>query len=657
VLASFCVEYVAASTYDADALSVDLSPASPLIGAVVDSKYRIESLLGRGGMGAVYRAVHVGTDRTVALKVIAGSFAGDPEYVERFRREARACGRLRHPGIVDVTDFGVASHAGRPLPYLVMEFLDGRTLADALRDDPVPPLPWTIDILEQVCAAVEEAHRHGILHRDLKPENVWLEPDRRGGLNVKVLDFGLAKLEGDVGEVVEAADASDAGESTTAARPHAIDATFLSGTIATMASAGGSGSSTGIAGTPAYMSPEQSRGEIASPRSDVYSIGVMAYRMVTGRLPFEGTPEEVITAQLHQEPPPMMSIRIDVHADAAALVSKALSKDPALRPATAGVFGNMLAAQLEPAGAFFTRALMLMVGHLRMFAAVSALVSVPMFAASALAAAWQLLSLTGAVPSLEGRAAAAATVAIFAFAMMSQLLFGVMPLFVLHAMAAPLRPIDVAATLRGNVRRLRVFLAGVMPIVIGLIGVLITLGLILLLVGLFRPQLRALPAAVRVAIVLAAMGIPFWIGYWALRRSGLGLQGSGLLGSVLLVEDLPVALAVKRSEELLTQSGAMRNAVQKRYLGVMMVLSMGAGVAMGAGGAVGRSANTFLLIGPLLAVLAMVFLAVNAVVNALIYISARRSKGESLERIYSDVTRDIGSIPVDDERLGSSKKR
>ncbi|MEY4092892.1 MAG: hypothetical protein RLZZ53_91 [Acidobacteriota bacterium] len=126
-----------------------MSGDSPLINAVVDGKYRIESLLGRGGMGAVYRAVHVGTDRTVALKVIAGSFAGDAEYVERFRREARACGRLRHPGIVDVTDFGVATHEGRPLPYLVMEFLDGRTLADALKEEPTPPLPWVIDVLEQ----------------------------------------------------------------------------------------------------------------------------------------------------------------------------------------------------------------------------------------------------------------------------------------------------------------------------------------------------------------------------------------------------------------------------------------------------------------------------------------------------------------------------
>lgn len=165
-----------------------------LVGQTIDHKYRIESLLGRGGMGAGFRAVHLGTDRVVALKVIAPSLAEQPEYLARFSREARACGRLRHPGIVDVTDFGIANHNGRSLAYLVMEFLDGSTLADTLKQQPRPPLPWVIDILEQVCSAVEEAHRLGILHRDLKPENIWLEPNRRGGYSVKVLDFGLAKL-------------------------------------------------------------------------------------------------------------------------------------------------------------------------------------------------------------------------------------------------------------------------------------------------------------------------------------------------------------------------------------------------------------------------------------------------------------------------------
>src|SRR5687767_8825920 len=106
-------------------------------------------------MGAVFRAVHLGTDRIVALKVIAPSLADDPQYLERFRREARACGRLRHPNIVDVTDFGVTRHADHELAYLVMEFLDGCTLGDVLRQEAMPPLAWVIDTLEQTCAAVE----------------------------------------------------------------------------------------------------------------------------------------------------------------------------------------------------------------------------------------------------------------------------------------------------------------------------------------------------------------------------------------------------------------------------------------------------------------------------------------------------------------------
>src|SRR5687767_1408128 len=123
-----------------------------LIGKIVDGKYRVESLLGRGGMGAVFRAVHLGTDRVVALKVIAPTLADQPEYLARFSREARACGRLRHPGIVDVTDFGIATHNARPLAYMVMEYLDGCTLAEVLRQEERPPLPWVIDILEQVCS-------------------------------------------------------------------------------------------------------------------------------------------------------------------------------------------------------------------------------------------------------------------------------------------------------------------------------------------------------------------------------------------------------------------------------------------------------------------------------------------------------------------------
>jgi serine/threonine protein kinase len=166
-----------------------------LVGETLDGKYKIERELGRGGMGTVYFATHLGTERPVAVKVIVPQFMQKAEFVERFRREARAAGRLRHPNVVDVTDFGIADTKDGKVAYLVMEYLDGCTLGEILEEEKQLPLSFTLDILEQVCFAVQEAHEQGIIHRDLKPDNIWLEPNQRGGYTVKVLDFGIAKLE------------------------------------------------------------------------------------------------------------------------------------------------------------------------------------------------------------------------------------------------------------------------------------------------------------------------------------------------------------------------------------------------------------------------------------------------------------------------------
>ena len=165
-----------------------------LIGVVLDDKYLIERELGKGGMGSVYSATHLGTDRPVAVKVIAPQFMRNDEFVERFKREAKAAGRLHHPNVVNVTDFGFARLGHDSVAYLVMEFLDGCTLAEVLEEESQLAITWVVDIIEQACSAVDAAHRHGIIHRDLKPDNIWLEPNRRGGYRVKVLDFGLAKL-------------------------------------------------------------------------------------------------------------------------------------------------------------------------------------------------------------------------------------------------------------------------------------------------------------------------------------------------------------------------------------------------------------------------------------------------------------------------------
>ncbi|HEY9436566.1 MAG TPA: serine/threonine-protein kinase [Blastocatellia bacterium] len=182
-----------------DALTASAGKPSPgqdrMIGRLLDGKYEIEALCGRGGMGAVYRATHVGTGRRVAVKVMAPELAGDGEFVERFRREAKTIGLLRHPNIVNVTDFGVTGAGGETAAYLVMEYLEGHTLAERLKGRGTMPINEAIAVLSQICSAMDEAHRLGVLHRDLKPENIWLEPAGPNGNNVKILDFGIARLQ------------------------------------------------------------------------------------------------------------------------------------------------------------------------------------------------------------------------------------------------------------------------------------------------------------------------------------------------------------------------------------------------------------------------------------------------------------------------------
>ena len=167
---------------------------SKLIGEVLDGKYHLDKRLGQGGMGAVFLATHLGTKRPVALKVIAPQFMANEEVGERFRREAEAAGRLRHPNVVNVTDFGVAMVGRQRVAYLVMEYLDGCSLGDMIKEKGALPLALVVDIVEQICLAIGNAHHQGVIHRDLKPDNIYLQPDGRGGYIIKVLDFGLAKL-------------------------------------------------------------------------------------------------------------------------------------------------------------------------------------------------------------------------------------------------------------------------------------------------------------------------------------------------------------------------------------------------------------------------------------------------------------------------------
>lgn len=423
-----------------------------LIGEILDDKYRIERELGRGGMGAVYLATHLGTERPVAVKVVAPQFMARPEFVERFRREARAAGRLRHPNVVDVTDFGIAETAEGRLAYLAMEYLDGCTLGEILDEEKNLPVAWTLDILEQICSAVQEAHEQGIIHRDLKPDNIWLEPNQRGGYTVKVLDFGIAKLEtnssGDTGEHdlhistlptshvaadptsadLNAATAihdsvtptliySPAGQSDVTAisenatmiqpdqasdnytstddtenvgtklmsipeddRTSGSNRSYLRGSASISGTVESSSSELtrvgAVIGTPLYMSPEQCRGEHLDARSDVYSIGVIAYQMLSGSTPFTGDFTAVMEAHKNQPPPPL-NVK-NVRRKLRDVITSSLAKPKEERPQSAAAFATILRSRADGLWDLFRRSMMIYTQHLPKFLGITILLYIPL---------------------------------------------------------------------------------------------------------------------------------------------------------------------------------------------------------------------------------------------------------------------------------------
>ncbi len=307
----------------------------PAVGDLVAEKYLITGVLGEGGMGVVFRATHQHTGREVALKTIRPRLASSPDFQSRFESEARAIGALRHPNIVDVTDFGYSGTGEDRFPYLVLEFLEGYPLSQTLRQGSGLPWSWATSILEQVCLAVSEAHRVGVVHGDLKPENVWLRPRPTSGFDVKVLDFGLARF----GALLQPPSPASAEQTPPSAldleKPIDERATMVRpGTGARLAAAS-DGVESSISGTPAYMSPERWRGEPLSPASDIYSLGVLAYQMLSGKLPQNASGP---TSEHNADD--LSTLRPDLPTHATAAITQAVSKNAGARPRTARVFAE-----------------------------------------------------------------------------------------------------------------------------------------------------------------------------------------------------------------------------------------------------------------------------------------------------------------------------
>jgi serine/threonine protein kinase len=284
----------------------------PYLNKTFDGKYKTTRLIGKGGMSRVYEAKHLTLEKTVCIKVLVADVNMMEQLVPRFRREADAICRLNHPNIVQVNDFGQAPETSAP--YLVMEYVPGRPLGQFIDEEHPLDEKRIVHVISQTLSALAEAHAAGIIHRDLKPANIIVSPLRTEEDFVKVLDFGIAKILDD---------------------PEADKLTR-----------------TGMLfGTPEYMSPEQARGDEVDHKADIYSIGVILYRMVTSRTPFvAASPMGTLTKHLTEKPTPPNKLEgITVSKALEAVIMKALEKDPARRQANVQAMQKDLQAALGKA--------------------------------------------------------------------------------------------------------------------------------------------------------------------------------------------------------------------------------------------------------------------------------------------------------------------
>lgn len=297
-----------------DGNPLQMLPSDPYVGRILAEKYLVVKSVGSGGMGTVYLAKHELMNRRVAIKMLRAQYVQDEGSVKRFQLEARALGKLEHNHIINTHDHGYTVHGQ---PYIVMEFLQGRSLAEEVKEHKGLPVGRTIDIFDQVCDALDYAHKKGVLHRDLKPGNIMLLTDKEKADYVKVVDFGVAKLMDVSGE--EAQSLTQQGE---------------------------------VCGSPVYMSPEQCLGQDLDRRADVYSMGVVIFETLTGKLPLLGkNMMETMGKHIHEEPPSFQQVRPDLYIPERLekVVRKALSKKPEDRHQTmAQLREDLLAADPRP---------------------------------------------------------------------------------------------------------------------------------------------------------------------------------------------------------------------------------------------------------------------------------------------------------------------
>src|ERR1700752_4492366 len=643
--------------------------AQEYVGEVLDDKYRLEHLLGKGGMGAVYLATHLGTERYVALKLISPQFMRNKEFVERFKREARAAGRLRHPNVVDVTDFGFARVQAGQVAYLVMEYLDGCTLGDVLAEEKRLPLEWVADIPDQVCSAVHEAHQQGIIHRDLKPDNIWLEPNRLGSYRVKVLDFGIAKL-GETGAplpdddpaatIIDDLSAASgmtgaqletdtllrstgdeshtqkfkvkaAGEGVGTVLQDSLTNPLLSrpdhdhsaeddGTLLFDQDTHSAGRHTAhiattpqesaltrvgaIMGTPLYMSPEQCGGGVVDTRSDIYSLGVIAYQMLAGETPFSGNTSAVMKAHREETAKPLYEHEMKIPKRVAGVVMSAISKNPAERPQTAFAFASSLRGQGEGIGALYRRAFSLYSEYFPKFVKLSFLAHLPVIVTSILMVGVMLAAKKlpgaslGTKVAVYGSMGVVGLLQVVAYFAAAAVISGVTAIIVTPFSEAPLRPVKLRVAFGVLKRRWKPFLK-----------------------PMFLVTIRIL------------------IGYMLLIIPGLIMSiRYAFYAPVVLLEGLEKKAAMQRSRQLASRSWRTVIIVSILQILIPMCVSFAIGrIRVGVSQDLKQAGTGREITQQLLGLVNIFVIPLMSIVPALLYLKMRQLGGESLNAVLTQM--------------------